>query len=877
MSQDSTAPNSFIAPSIEELSPLFPAYEIEAFIAEGGMGAVYKASQKSLDRPVAIKILPREFGADEQFRESFEAEAKAMARLNHPNLIGVYDFGAVDGMLFIIMEYVQGKALYYSIHKKAIEPATATGLIHKISRGIAHAHAGGILHRDIKPANILLDIDASPKIGDFGLARPLDNDRGESMTFGTPGYTAPEVYNRQYPIDQRSDIFSIGAMLYELVTGRAPEEGASNMISGLDPRLDTIITKATHADPNQRYSDINTFADEIENLASLLSGPRLTAGPLASPSTPPSPAVTPLASAKKSSAIPLITMLCVLVIGGLAALMVLKGDKPSQTPKKEEIAKIDPTPEPEPKPDKIKHKPKPKQKPKQKSNPEPIAIKKAPKQKPAPKPEPTLPEPKPKNNPDGKSLEELKSLLASGSRDALPKRAIQRGDSAYLLYQSRTTWREAYTIAQEYGASLASVKSADDLAWIQENFTSKTIIWLGATDSPNEGHWKWLDQSDFDTSLWLQGSPDNDGEEDFAGLSPNGLEDYNGEASCTALFEWKMDGSNPGSDAAQIARTAADLAAKIPPTFPVFAYEFEGSRYMLIRNSINFHEAYKESQPTGGHLAVLSSQAEADFLSNLMKSSLAVDESCWFGAYRNEKDPERWNTMTGEVMTFHNWFQNQPDNKDQKEFALQYMRKNWGNNHGFNDQDPGIVSEYYLLEWSHPSKRNYPGKPQAQSNEFKIIEEIREKLRDKHERSYQRFRKKNDKLVSDWVKDATRWVEREKDLDEGFAETLITELKNADAAHKLPDKLPQFAPKTLKRSYNETNTEIYEVWTDYEEDFDDAQSDYLEALRKEGLKARSQGHDDLVLLINRELTATSSERIHIILDGQYSIPVPEAN
>ncbi|NIP96693.1 MAG: protein kinase [Akkermansiaceae bacterium] len=116
-----SSPNSleFNAPSVEELQPLFPAYEIGGFIAQGGMGAIYSARQISLDRPVAIKILPRKFGADPKFRASFEAEAKSMARLNHPNLIGVYDFGDIDGMLFIIMELVKGKSLHHSAHGKA--------------------------------------------------------------------------------------------------------------------------------------------------------------------------------------------------------------------------------------------------------------------------------------------------------------------------------------------------------------------------------------------------------------------------------------------------------------------------------------------------------------------------------------------------------------------------------------------------------------------------------------------------------------------------------------------------------------------------------------------------------------------------------------
>lgn len=872
MPPDSSVPNSFVAPSIEELGPLFPAYTIEGFIAEGGMGAVYKARQLSLDRPVAIKILPREFGADEQFRASFEAEAKAMARLNHPNLIGVFDFGDVDGMLFIIMEYVQGKALYYSIHKKAIDPTTAIGLISKISRGIAHAHAGGILHRDIKPANILLDMDASPKIGDFGLARPLDHDRGEGIAFGTPGYTAPEVYNRQYPVDQRSDVFSIGAMLYELVKGHAPVDGSTGMTSGLDSRLDAVIAKATHADPNQRYADVETFADAIEKLAPLFSGPRLAAAPPTTSSLPPSTGVAPLASAK-SSLLPVMITLGVLLIGGLAAFMVLKESKDTAlAPAEDKGTEISL------KTESVKDKPKAQLKPKPKPKPKPVITKKSSKPEPQPKPAHTPPKPEAAPPRKGKSLEELKDLLASGSRDELPEGAIERNGSAYLLYRSQKSWRDSHQIAQEYGASLASVGSAEDLAWLQETFDSPTIIWLGGTDSSEEGNWQWLDQTDFDSSLWLTGSPDNEAEEDFAGLSPNGLEDYNGEASCTALFEWKMDGSNPGSDEAQIARVAADLAAKKAPIFPVFCYNFEGSRYMLVRNSINFHDAHKACQKSGGHLAVLSSQGEANFLGRLLEKSLGLGKSCWFGAYRDDTEPDNWLTITGEVMSFHSWFDGQPDNKNGKEFALQYVRKNWGKEKGFNDQDPALSSEYYLLEWSHPSKRNYPGQAQTESPEFKVIEEVRGNLRDRHGRSYQRFRKKNDKLVSQWVKDAKRWVERGRDLDEGFAKAVLAELEKADAAHKLPDKIPQFAPKNLKRSYNETKVEIGGLWVDYAEDFEEAISDYLEALRKAGVKARTEGAENLVSMISREMTATtqSNERIHIILDGKISLPVPEA-
>lgn len=260
--------SEFTAPSVEELQNKFPSHQIQSFIAQGGMGAVYLATQTSLERPVAIKILPQEFGEDDQYRTSFETEAKALARLNHSNLVGIYDFGDVDGMLFIIMEFVPGRSLFDTAHGQAVDQLEAARLIADMCAGLDHAHTAGMLHRDIKPANVLIDDEARPKIVDFGLARPLGEEHSHGVAFGTPGYTAPEVLTDPLAVDQRSDIFSMGVMLYELLTGQLPGQPMipASIISGSDRRFDTILNKAIHPDPARRYHTAGEMSADLEAL-----------------------------------------------------------------------------------------------------------------------------------------------------------------------------------------------------------------------------------------------------------------------------------------------------------------------------------------------------------------------------------------------------------------------------------------------------------------------------------------------------------------------------------------------------------------------------------------------------------------------------------
>jgi len=260
-------PHEFVPPELEELNQLIPAYEFVSFIAKGGMGAVYLARQNSLDRLVAIKVLPPILCQNVDFKSSFETEAKLMAKLNHSNLIGIYDFGEINGMLYIVMEYVKGKSLFDSSYGKMIEQETAVNIITGVCHGLEHAHDAGLLHRDVKPANILLTNKAVPKIGDFGLARPSEMTE-TGVIFGTPDYSAPEVLGAPEKVDKRTDIFAVGIILYELMTGQLPKNPYVSVaqFADTDPRFDAIILKAMHPQIEQRYATTMDLVDALDNV-----------------------------------------------------------------------------------------------------------------------------------------------------------------------------------------------------------------------------------------------------------------------------------------------------------------------------------------------------------------------------------------------------------------------------------------------------------------------------------------------------------------------------------------------------------------------------------------------------------------------------------
>ncbi|RBP46516.1 serine/threonine protein kinase [Roseimicrobium gellanilyticum] len=270
-------------PLPEELSQLLPEgeYIVENFLGQGGMGAVYQGLQMPLKRPVAIKILQRRRTEDDyHFEDRFRREAYSMATLIHPNVVQVYDCGdAGEDFLFISMELVEGGDLSQAMRHGQLTLASALQMLIPICEGVQAAHEHGLVHRDIKPANIFLTMDSRPKVADFGLAKRCDAHTTfvtqAGLGMGTPDYAAPEQYEECADLDHRVDIYSLGVMFYQMLTGHLPR-GAYKLASRLvqvDTRLDVVLQKAMENDRVERYQSVEQLKVDMQHILTTWMAP----------------------------------------------------------------------------------------------------------------------------------------------------------------------------------------------------------------------------------------------------------------------------------------------------------------------------------------------------------------------------------------------------------------------------------------------------------------------------------------------------------------------------------------------------------------------------------------------------------------------------
>jgi eukaryotic-like serine/threonine-protein kinase len=340
-------------------SVLGDRYRLEASIGSGGMAQVFRGQDTTLDRQVAIKILAPQFARDPSFVERFRREAQAAARLNHPNIVNVYDTGVDGDTNYIVMEYVEGRTLAeYLTRGGTLAPRKAAEIAEKVAEALAAAHAQGVIHRDIKPANIMVTRDGRVKVMDFGIARLVagpDTVEQTAAVLGTAAYLSPEQAQGQ-TVDARSDLYSLGIVLYEMVTGKPPFTGDSAMAvaykhvqetplppsslnADVPPRLDAVVMRALAKNPANRYQSAGEFRDDLMRVIGgqeVEATPLLPAGAGATQviSRPPPTAMMPPTQpdeGRKTWMWVLIGALILLILGGGAYLLAqsLLGDEPA--------------------------------------------------------------------------------------------------------------------------------------------------------------------------------------------------------------------------------------------------------------------------------------------------------------------------------------------------------------------------------------------------------------------------------------------------------------------------------------------------------------------------------------------------------------------
>jgi len=283
-----------LAKALDEDSMYRPAQQIPGFqilskVGQGAMAVVFKAKQLSLDRIVAIKVLPKRLSENPEFVERFYREGRAAARLNHPNIIQAYDVGEAGGYHYFVMEYIDGKTIYDLIHEdRPMNEQEALRILLQTAQALGHAHGHGLIHRDVKPKNIMLTLSNTVKLADMGLAREVDDfataNAEAGRAYGTPYYISPEQIRGEVKIDYRADIYALGATFYHMVTGRVPFDGSTpsavmhkhlkeplvppdHLNNALSSAIGEIIEVMMAKDAEDRYPSMAEVIKDLETVS----------------------------------------------------------------------------------------------------------------------------------------------------------------------------------------------------------------------------------------------------------------------------------------------------------------------------------------------------------------------------------------------------------------------------------------------------------------------------------------------------------------------------------------------------------------------------------------------------------------------------------
>ncbi|MGC6426317.1 MAG: protein kinase domain-containing protein [Akkermansiaceae bacterium] len=862
---------TFQAPEPKALSKLLSGYDVSSLIAQGGMGAVYHAVQSSLERDVAIKLLPKEFG-DEEFKEQFATEAKAMAKLNHPNLIGIYDFGEIEGMPYIVMEFVEGNSLYYSCYQKAIEQSEAVRLVTEICHGLAHAHKNGIVHRDIKPANILLDSDAHVKIGDFGLASSSEQSE-EGIVYGTPGYAAPEIMTDAGSMGISSDIFAVGVILHELLTGKLPSDDPRppSRQAKCHPQLDRIVRKATRTNPESRYSSAEEMVVDLSKVPALRSlkteaaAPKKAAVAQAPPKrqlhvagtvAPPEDSGSSAAGIEAPPVVmaiqpstnwPLIRNLMIIALL-IPALIFAWGrfkDKEEERKLKtaeqkreenaaEALRKAKAEKERRAMEEKARLVALEKKRKKDEAESFAKEVHKAPKKTPR------------------EQLAELRGELRGGSRSAFPERTLKRGSEHFFFVEEPMTWSMAAQFAEDHGGHLATPLGASDLSWIGKNQGEYRRSWIGGGAVGNND-WGWVTGEEWKhqkplTNIGSCAAVTTTG---VLGARPNG-------EKLPFFIQWSADGVNAGSLDSQLERLKGTLGAPTPAWPPGTVFS-QGRAYLLVNRSVAWEEADLVAGASGGHLAVSSGVVEKDFIRETLTGGLGKGEAAWLGGRR--ANDGAWTWTTREVWDRPDWASSSPDGGP-RATALRFISNDDAS--GWDDAQPGddTAAQAFLIEWSDDFKSapadGVVGDAGAKTDEIVKLRIVAarylRKLTGEHERLVNANRKNFIWDINSWIRSLPKskhdqWVNRIHQIREAIP-----------GLGSIPKDLPiQGVPADLAEDFNNAMARQNRFDQTLEKDILKFRSAYLGKLASARKQAEDAGFKEKLPSFDQEIEAIGDD------------------
>lgn len=822
----------FVAPSLESLAASLPAFEFDRLIAKGGMGAVYKARHRLLERDVAIKVLPPELGDDDGYRACFEAEAQVMAKVTHPNLVTIYESGDVDGLLFIVMEFVEGKSLFDHAHHIAIDPHKAVSWILDICRGLGEAHKAGIVHRDIKPANILLTSSGKPKIADFGLARPAGHQAG-GLAMGTPGYTAPEISHHPELADPRSDIFSVGVILQELLTGISADDDKSSDELIADPDLKKICRMASHADPAKRFKSTDAMIHSLEQW-------------MQTHSAAPAPKRSRRRSRRKRSPhqalIRTLAIIAVLAATFVTTWKIREARGENQTAENLPTPPANPTEPTTPTPEPPTPEPLLPDRPVVPVVPEapPVAT-----QPPAPTP-PANPTPPTKETP-AQSLLRLRSALAEGNFSELPIGTLTRGDSHYFYVPRSTPWQSASRLARAYGGHLPIIRDQAELEWLTasippppEDDPTKELTWIGASrTSPDL--WQWVSSLPWDLDTPPAGSGSH-----AAIRRDGGIETASATAAHPFFIQWHRDGSNPTNLRQILAECAASQETE-NPFYPPGIQTFGNRRILIVQETHTHADAIDLAEVGGGKLMSAATMEEADWLEKQL-SRLSAPQGLWLGAtHRNDL----WQWDDQQAWTFARWAD---DSRPGAGDTLLIQP-----NKGWYGVDSDHQASGMVIEWSEESRAESPRRP---ADDLEAFEQRASELLNEFDLLRDKAVVKNAK---DYLWQLDIWLRRRRnsaEVDEWRPR--VRNVKSKVKGGRLPDNIPSKPDST----YHPPLHEIAKFHAKKQAELDrgfltkamTVRDSYVGRLNEEATKAQGIGQREAALIFREKAAAAGDLR-----------------